>query len=193
MSTLTKSFSKLEDDCYLETQYGTLQMKENSILFDSNDGRQIEVTLEHKIKKFQVVGEFPIYVDVICDDGQVYSVEFPTSTTKLISQSSMGKIIDISRFPSTHNFLILLVDEYGGSLIFDHLLGSIILYVPSLPSQLITIEFYFPLSVLLFEYKDGRSCVWSLDTGSLLLSLLNSPPQERSKSTIIYQSSSFTK
>ena len=176
-------------DKEIETEYGTICLKENRIEFDGYDGKKHLLKISKRISKYMLIGDFPLYLIIIYENGVAYSIEIPTLSQIKISTNDSIEIVDIVPFPSTHCNLILLVDKYDAVLIFDNSYRKTLLYAPSLPSHLKMIEYFHPLCVLLFEYDDGRSFVWSLDSGSYLMTLQYSSPQERTKSTIIYQHS----
>ncbi|KAL7722503.1 WD domain containing protein [Entamoeba marina] len=112
-------------------------------------------------------------IEYIPNDGKNVKIEIP-------------HIINTT-FPESHRYLTLIVDTLGSVLVYDHLYQKTVMYPPPLPSAITTIEYFYPLCVMLLIYADGRSFVWSLDTGSLLSTLHYSLPQDRVRSTIIYQ------
>ena len=180
-------------DKLIQTVNGAIEIRENTIIYFSNDGKKSIVTIENKINTYVLIGEFPIYVVVGCENGNVYSIEFPGSKQILITHNELISVKNISSFPETHNYHTLIIDNNDAVIVYDHLYQKTIIYSPSLPSELNIVEYYYPLNVLLLLYNDGRSFVWSLDSGSLLSTLNYSVSSERIKSTIIYQSEKYIK
>ncbi|EDR26575.1 hypothetical protein EDI_059540 [Entamoeba dispar SAW760] len=170
-----------------KTPNGTIFIERNVVCFKPKEGDKNEIKIQSNISASILIGDFPMYVVVGCVDGNVISIEFPSCSQTVITRNQLAKIKSISALPDTHRYLTLTVDDQGSVLIYDHLYNKKVIYSPPLPSQIISVEYFYPLCVMLFSYADGRSFVWSLDTGSLLSTLQYSVPQDRIKSTIVYQ------
>ncbi|KAL7719802.1 WD domain containing protein [Entamoeba marina] len=154
--------------------HGTVKLKGSIIEYIPNDGKNVTIEIPHIITTSVLVGDFPMYLVVGCEDGDVISFEFPSCKDRIITHHQLGVVKSLSAFPESHRYLTLIVD-------------TSVMYSPPLPSAITTIEYFYPLCVMLLTYADGRSFVWSLDTGSLLSTLHYSLPQDRVRSTIIYQ------
>lgn len=150
-------------------------------------GREYSFEMESYITSALVVGDIPMYIIVGCSDGEIVSIEIPSEEKKVVAHNVLGAVDQIIPFPKTHEYLTMAIDDEGAVMVYDHLYCKTVLYSPPLPSQVSSADYLFPLCVLMLNYTDGRTTVWSLDTGSLLTTLNYYSSQQRVKATTIYQ------
>ena len=105
----------------IETKYGYIIFKDNDVIYDSNDGRKSRVTLKSRIKKYLLLGDYPMYLVFICEDGNVMVIEFPSMTETIIQTTTSTEIIDLIKIPSNDGCGVFLVDANGGVMAYDHL------------------------------------------------------------------------
>ena len=168
-------------------EFGVVVIDTNTLTYTSKSGETQTKSFEKEVTTTAIIGDYPTFLVIGYSDGDVISIELPSFSEHLITAKQLGRVKKISSFPLTHKYLTLIVDNEDAVIVYDHLYNKTIIYSPSLPSQITSVEYFFPLSVLLINYSDGRSFAWSLDTSSMLSTLKYSLPQDRIKSHVIYQ------
>ncbi|ELP91865.1 hypothetical protein EIN_397650 [Entamoeba invadens IP1] len=145
-----------------------------------------QITIEDTITTSLIIGEFPVYLVVGCESGEVLSIDLSSNEQMIITNNQMTSVKCVKEFPSTHPYLVLIIDVNSSVIVYDLLYSKVVIFSPPLPSPLTSVEYFFPLCILLMSYTDGRNFAWSLDTGSLLSTLQYSSPQQRVKSTLVF-------